>query len=69
MSIPTYKSGILQVKAHRILQTRVSKTLHEFGLNPTECSILGIISESNNGIRHAQIAKILNVEHRLLPCL
>lgn len=69
MNIPTYKSSILQVKAHRILQARVSRVLYKFEVNPTEWTILGLISESSNGIRHAQIAKVLNVETPLITML
>lgn len=69
MTIPTYKSGILQVKAYRILQARVSKTLGTFQLNPTEWSILGLIFENNNGIRHSELAKMLQVETPLITML
>jgi len=69
MNIPTYTSGILQVKAHRILQGRVTQILSAFHLNPTEWSILGLIFESKNGVRHAEIAKILNVETSLITML
>jgi len=69
MNIPTYTSGILQVKAYRILQAHVSMTLGEFQLNPSEWSILGLVFESKNGIRHAEIASMLNVEAPLITML
>lgn len=69
MTIPTYKSGILQVKAYRILQMKVSQTLGTFQLNPTEWSIIGITFESSNGIRLTEIATLLNVETALITIL
>lgn len=69
MNIPTYTSGILQVKAYRILQAHVSEKLNLFQLNSTEWSILGLIFENKNGIRHAEIAKILNVETPLVTMM
>ncbi len=69
MNIPTYTSGILQVKAYRILQARVSRCLGTYRLIPTEWSILGLIVSSTNGIRHAEIATILGVETPLITML
>ncbi len=69
MTFPTYKSGVLQVKAYRILQMRVSQILGRFQLNPTEWSILGITFENSNGIRLTEIAALLNVETALITIL
>ncbi len=69
MNTPTYKAGILQVKAFRILQSKVSQTLSKFDLNPSEWSILGLISASTNGIRLAEVASALNVETPLITAL
>lgn len=69
MTIPTYKSGILQVKAYRILQLHVSQTLEKFGINPTEWSILGLIYTQTDGIRFSSIADILQVERPLITML
>lgn len=69
MYTPTYKNGILQVRSYRILQSKISQTLIPFQLNYTEWTILGLIYDSSNGIRNAQIAKTLNVETPLITMM
>lgn len=69
MNMPTYKSGILQVKAYRILQENVSQTLEKFDINPSKWSILGLVYENKDGIRLSEIANILNVEPPLITQL
>ncbi len=65
---PTYFSGILQVKAYRILQHSVSKEVKKFGLNPTQWFILGQIKEARK-VRAADIASQLIVEAPLITSL
>ncbi len=62
MNTPTYTSGLLQVKAYRILQSQVSNSLERYGLSPTTWSILGLINENQDGIRLSEIASNINVE-------
>ena len=64
----SYFSGILQVKAYRVLQHNVSLEVKKFGLNPTQWFILGQIKEQN-GVRAVDIAALLRVEAPLITNL
>lgn len=68
MTGPTYVSGIIQVRAYRILQVYVAKVLKEFDLKPTHWFILGYINESEEATS-ATIADLLKVEPPLITGL
>ena len=68
MTGPTYISGIIQVRAYRILQAHVGKVLKKFGLKPTHWFILGYINESKEATS-ATIADLLKVEPPLITGL
>lgn len=69
MNLPTYKSGLLQVKAYRILQLRVTNTLAKFGLSTNEWAILGYLSENKDGKRLSEFASLLQVEAPFITAL
>lgn len=62
MNLPTYTSGILFSKAHRLVRARVDDVLDEYGLNPIHWSILGATMQAAEGIRLAGVAELLGVK-------
>lgn len=69
MNIPTYLSGALFMKAYRLLRLNVTGCLSQFGINPTSWVLLGIIRETKDGIRLAEVANIMNVKAPLVTTL
>lgn len=69
MTVPTYESAILQVKAYRILQANVRNALKKYKINPTEWSIVGIIYQQKNGIRLSEIANMLDIDRPLITII
>lgn len=69
MNVPTYMIGILQVRAYRMLQSYVQAVLDNFDLNSTQWSILGLVSETTEGIRVMDVAERLGVEAPLVTML
>ena len=69
MHIPTYLSGALFMKAYRLLRFNVTTCLSKFSINPTSWVLLGIIRETKDGIRLAEVANIMNVKAPLITTL
>lgn len=69
MNIPTYLSGALFMKAYRLLRFNVTTCLNNFSINPTSWVLLGIIRETKDGIRLAEVAHIMNVKAPLVTTL
>lgn len=69
MNIPTYLSGALFMKAYRLLRFNVTTCLNNFSINPTSWVLLGIIRETKDGIRLAEVANIMNVKAPLVTTL
>lgn len=65
---PTYMSGILQVRAYRILQVTVGGVLAKFHLKPTQWFILAYICQADEATSTA-IAELLKVETPLITML
>lgn len=61
MNQPSYKSGLLQVQAYRVLRSKVSQTLDKYDLTTTEWSLLGLIYD-RRGLWGSEIALALGVE-------
>lgn len=64
----TYKSGLLQSKAYRIMRGHLAKILSVYDLSIPEWTILGQVFEQD-GIRLAEISNILSVEAPLITTL
>ncbi len=58
----TYKTGLLQAKAYRILKHHTSKALEKHGMASIHWAFLGLIFESKGGIRSSDAAEELGVE-------
>ena len=61
--LKTYKIGLLQTKAYRILNQETAKALKPFGITPIDWALLGLLYEaSQEGLRLSQLAIELGVE-------
>src|SRR5258706_4419715 len=64
----TYKTGLLQAKAYRIMRGHLAKILSVYDLSIPEWTILGQVYEQE-GVRLAEISTILSVEAPLVTTL
>jgi len=69
MHLPTYVTGNVQTKAHRLLREHVYAVLTQYGLTPTYWSMLGIIHEAQDGVRQVEIARLLHVKAPLITTM
>ena len=58
----TFRVGLLQTKAYRILKQHTSNVLNEFDISSVEWALLGILCDSEKGIRASNLAEELGVE-------
>lgn len=66
--LSAYNAGLLQGKAHRVLNLHLSETLEPFELSVTEWKILGQLYEKKE-LQLSEIAVILDVEPPLITKL
>ena len=57
----TYKVGLLQTKAYRVLNRRTAKLLAPFGISPIEWAFIGVLSEMPDGARSSLLAEKIGV--------
>lgn len=69
MTIPTYTSGVLFTRAHKIVRARIYSLLEKYELNPTYWSILGATMQAGEGIRLAKVAEIVGVKAPLITVM
>ena len=69
MILPSYSSGLLQIKAYRQLKSYVNKHLSTYDLSMAEWAILGRLFEVPDGERLATLAEMLAVEPPLVTLL
>jgi DNA-binding MarR family transcriptional regulator len=69
MKLPTYITGNVQSQAYRTLREHVYISLSEFDLTPSYWTMLGIIIEARDGIRQADIARIMRVKAPLITMM
>lgn len=62
METPTYMSGILFMKAYRVVRAHIQAVLTKYDLNPTYWSILGAAIDAKEGVRLATVAGMLGVK-------
>jgi MarR family transcriptional regulator for hemolysin len=58
----TYKFGLLQTKAYRILKNTTAQLLEKYNLTTVEWAFLGVLYDDQNGIKISDMAEILDVE-------
>lgn len=69
MTTPSYISGLLFTKAHKLVRTRIYEILDAYRLNPTLWSVLSAAVRSDNGIRQSAVAKQLGVKPPMVTLL
>lgn len=61
--------GSTQTRAYAVLREHVKSVLEEFDLTPTSWSMIGIVSDARDGIRPAEVARVMNVKAPLITLL
>lgn len=61
-SLKTYRLGLIQAKAFRILKQRTGTALEPYGITATEWAFLGMLIDQPQGIRAGEAAEELGVE-------
>jgi MarR family transcriptional regulator for hemolysin len=69
MNQPTYIIGSVQTRAYALLRENVYAVLSKYDLTPTYWSMLGIILEARDGIRQAEVARMMNVKAPLITLM
>jgi DNA-binding MarR family transcriptional regulator len=69
MTAPTYMSGLLFTKAHRLVRERIYTLLELYELTPTLWSLFSMIQRSDEGIRSSNVAKELGVKPPMITMM
>lgn len=69
MNLPTYITGNVHTRAHRLLRERVCDVLAQYELTPTYWSMLGAVIQCQDGIRQVEIARMLHVKAPLITAM
>jgi DNA-binding MarR family transcriptional regulator len=69
MKLPTYITGTVQTRAYAILRESVYSVLSKYELTPSLWSMLGIILDARDGIRQADVARLMNVKAPLVTVM
>jgi DNA-binding MarR family transcriptional regulator len=69
MNLPTYITGTVQTRAYALLRESVYNVLSKYDLTPSLWSMLGVIMEAKDGIRQADVAKLMNVKPPLITVM
>jgi DNA-binding MarR family transcriptional regulator len=65
-NISTYRVGLLQAKAYRILKQNTAKLLEPQDLSTLDWALIGILYDSKEGRRMSTLASLLGVEPPLI---
>jgi DNA-binding MarR family transcriptional regulator len=69
MTLPTYMSGILFTRAHKVVRQHIYELLEKYELNPTYWSILSATVRADDGVRLARVADELGVKAPLVTMM
>lgn len=69
MTAPTYMSGLLFTKAHRLVRERIYDLLELYQLTPQLWALLSMIHRSDEGIRSSKLAKELGVKPPMITMM
>ena len=58
----TYRLGLLQTKAYRILKNHTDEALSQYSLSSVDWAILGLLHDNREGLRSKEVADELGVE-------
>lgn len=57
---------MLFAKAHKLVRLQINDVLSQYGISPSQWSILSVVAGSPDGIRLASVAKVLGVKAPLV---
>ena len=60
--LSTYKAGLLQAKAYRILKHRTNELLRPYDLSSLDWAVLGLLFDHEKGFKLSELAKLLGIE-------
>lgn len=60
--LTTYKIGLLQAKAYRLLKQKTSSLLEKYNISAIEWALLGLLFDQKEGYKLIEIADLLGVE-------
>lgn len=69
MTNPTYLSGQLFTKAHRLVRERIYDLLEMYELTPTLWSLLSMILKAEEGVRSSVLARELGVKPPMITMM
>lgn len=69
MNTPTYASGILFSRAHKIVRSRIYTILEKYNLNPTYWAILSATVQASEGARLSSVAATVGVKAPLVTVM
>jgi DNA-binding MarR family transcriptional regulator len=69
MTTPSYISGLLFTKAHKLVRARIYDILEVYSLNPTLWSVLSAARRADSGIRQSIVAQQLGVKPPMVTML
>lgn len=58
----SYRAGLLQAKAFRILKKKTNQVLEQYNINATDWGILGLLYDNPKGITYKKIATEMGVK-------
>ncbi|MDB5184720.1 MAG: MarR family transcriptional regulator [Candidatus Saccharibacteria bacterium] len=69
MTQRTYQSGLLFTQAHKAVRVHIYRILEQYGLNPSYWALLSAAVNSEEGIRLASVARLMDVKAPLITVL
>jgi DNA-binding MarR family transcriptional regulator len=69
LNYQTHIIGSTQTIAYAVLREHVKSVLEEFDLTVTSWSMIGVVSDARDGIRPAEVARVMNVKAPLITLL
>ena len=65
----TYRTGLLQAKAYRLLKQTTSQALRKYHISTLDWAMLGLLYDHPKGLRFNVVAKTLSVEAAFVTAL
>lgn len=67
--IPTYRIGLLQTKAYKVIMGTTARILSKYSISNTEWVALGLIYDHPDGLRSAYLAKMMGIEQPFITLI
>ena len=65
----TYRVGLLQAKAYRLLKVRTGEVLSKYNITTIDWALLGLLNDNKDGIKSSSLAQELGVEAPFITAL